>query len=156
MRRQAAGEAVIRTIKLQDNNSYLVLERKVPENLVIQAITSGRADVRLSSAWDAWEGDAMVSVALPLGRPLEQGRLYTFLPMAQSAEAPLAAFVNAPFFAGLDREHLKEAIPLNSLLLDQVALLAASVLMQRPAVRSTSRPPSVSTWLAGERNRGSG
>ncbi len=45
--------------------------------------------------------------------------------MGETVPAPLAGFVNAPFFARLDRRSLDTEIPLNDLLLDQVALLCA-------------------------------
>ena len=48
--------------------------------------------------------------------------------MAASAEAPLPAFVNGPFFSLIDRRGLVEDVPLNELLLNNVAELCADVL----------------------------
>lgn len=112
-------------VVLQDTQRFTVLRRRVPEADVKDAIVRSRADGRVSAGWDRWQGDGEVSVALPAGAPLAQGRMYTFLPMGEDAVAPLAGFVNAPFFARLDRRSLDASIPLNDLLLDQAAALCA-------------------------------
>jgi hypothetical protein len=112
-------------VVLQEAQRFTVLRRRVPEADVKDAIARSRADGRVSAGWDRWQGDGEVSVALPTGDPLSQGRMYTFLPMGEDAVAPLAGFVNAPFFARLDRRSLDATIPLNDLLLDQAAALCA-------------------------------
>ncbi|MCO1593819.1 DUF3883 domain-containing protein [Micromonospora sp. RHAY321] len=124
-------------IRLQDGRTFLLLRRPVSEAAMRTAIESSR----LNSRWARWEGDAEVCVAVPLGEPLDQGRFYTFLPMEEAA--PLPAFVNAPFFAQLDRKSMNAAVPLNDMLLSQVAALCAD------AVRGGSAlPGGVSLDLA--------
>ncbi|MEV0570315.1 DUF3883 domain-containing protein [Dactylosporangium sp. NPDC050588] len=108
-----------------DGTAYLLLRRTVPESEMVRVILQSRNDNGLNSGWERWEGDAEVCVAVPLDRPLEQGRLYTFLPMGVAAPAPMPAFVNAPFFAKLDRESLSFSVPLNDMLLNEVARLCA-------------------------------
>jgi hypothetical protein len=49
--------------------------------------------------------------------------------MGTTAPAPVPAFVNAPFFARLDRRSLDEAVPLNDLLLTEVARLCADAIL---------------------------
>ncbi|MBT8227012.1 MAG: DUF3883 domain-containing protein, partial [Dactylosporangium sp.] len=55
--------------------------------------------------------------------------LYTYLPMGRNARAPLAAHVNAPFFAKLARVNLEQSVPLNDILLDEVATLCVRLLL---------------------------
>ncbi|MFC8849463.1 MULTISPECIES: sacsin N-terminal ATP-binding-like domain-containing protein [unclassified Micromonospora] len=108
-----------------DDGAYLLLRRTVPEAEMTRIIRQSRDANGLNSGWERWRGDAAVCVAVPLDRPVERGRLYTFLPMGEAAQAPMPAFVNAPFFAQLDRRSLSPSIPLNSLLLTEVARLCA-------------------------------
>jgi hypothetical protein len=115
----------VEMVHLQNSQRYLVLRQRVPEALVKDAIGRSRSDGRVSAGWDKWQGDAHVSVAFPLDTDLVQGRLFTFLPMGEATPAPIAGFVNAPFFARLDRRSLDTAIPLNDLLLGQAAQLCA-------------------------------
>ena len=115
-------------IRLQDGSTFLLLRRPVPEAAMLAAIEMSR----LNSRWARWEGDAEVCVAVPLGEPLAQGRFYTFLPMEEAA--PLPAFVNAPFFAQLDRKSMNAAVPLNDMLLSQVAALCADAVRDGSAL----------------------
>ncbi|WP_344648734.1 sacsin N-terminal ATP-binding-like domain-containing protein [Cryptosporangium japonicum] len=115
-----------------DGGTYLLLRRAVPEADMLRVIRQSRDANGLNSGWERWEGDATVCVAVPLDHPVEQGRLYTFLPMGEAAQAPMPAFVNAPFFARLDRRSLSSAIPLNDLLLTEVARLCARAVSDAP------------------------
>lgn len=121
--RPVAGPA--EEVRLQDGSAYLLMRRTVAEAEMIRVIEQSRNEGGLSSGWERWTGDGEVCVAVPLDRPLKHGRLYTFLPMGEDARAPMAAFVNAPFFAQLDRRSLSPSIPLNDLLLTEVARLCA-------------------------------
>ncbi len=118
-------DLAIDEVVLQGTQRFTVLRRRVPEAEMKDAIARSRSDGRVSAGWDRWQGDAEVSVALPADTHLAHGRMYTFLPMGEAAPAPLAGFVNAPFFARLDRRSLDTAIPLNDLLLNQAAALCA-------------------------------
>jgi len=136
-RRESRGRIPMEEVHLQDGEVFHVLHRPVPESMVRAAISESIDAGRLGRAWASWRGDAVVSVALPAGPPLDEGRLYTFLPMGVGAAAPLAAYVHAPFFARLDRQTLKPGVPLNRLLLDQVAELCAD------AASDTGNGPSL-------------
>jgi hypothetical protein len=117
-----------------DGGTYLLLRRIVPEAEMIRIIRQSRDANSLNSGWERWRGAGAVSVAVPLERPLERGRLYTFLPMGETAQAPMPAFVNAPFFAQLDRRSLSPSVPLNDLLLTEVARLCARAVTDAPGV----------------------
>ena len=89
-RREARGGIRMEEVRLQDGEVFRVLQRRVPESMMQAAISESIDAGRLARAWASWRGDAIVSVALPVGAPLAQGRLYTFLPMGKDATAPLA------------------------------------------------------------------
>lgn len=120
-------------LELQDGSRFLVLRRSVPEQAIRGAIADSREEAKLSTGWERWEGTAQVAVALPLHAPLDAGRLYTFLPMGAEAPAPFAGFANAPFFARLDRRALNEDVPLNDLLLTEIAHLCADAVLGQVA-----------------------
>jgi hypothetical protein len=126
--RAGTADVQIEELTLQDGARFTVLRRAVPESAMRAAITASRVEGRLSARWEGWKGDGQVSIAVPVDAPLEAGRLYTFLPMG--ATAPLPAFVNAPFFARLDRLSFEEAVPLNDLLLCEVAHLCADAALR--------------------------
>lgn len=106
--------------------SYAVLERNVGAAEFKASIDRSVAGDRMSDKWLNWTGDVKVSVAVPLdGTPID-GRLYAFLPMGEHATAPLGAHVNAPFFSKLARVDLEETVPLNDLLMNEVADLCAA------------------------------
>lgn len=137
-------------LELQDGSRFLLLRRSIPEDEVQRAIADSRVERQLSTAWERWKGDAQVAVALPLDAPLEDGRLYTFLPMGPRAPAPFSGFVNAPFFARLDRRSLDECVPLNDLLLTHVAHLCADALLRASAGEIELQPEQLIdlvTWI---------
>lgn len=114
---------------LQDGTRYAVLRRTVHEEIVLAAIADSVSSGRLPESWQRWQGDAQVSVAVPLDFELEDGRLFTYLPMAQDAVPPLPALVNAPFFPDVDRRHLQAGVPLNDMWFSQFAELCADALV---------------------------
>lgn len=64
-----------------------------------------------------------MAVALRLDAPLPNGRMYTFLPMADGVPAPFPGHAHAPFFTKLARLDISETVALNAFLLDQLAVL---------------------------------
>ncbi|MFD0274639.1 sacsin N-terminal ATP-binding-like domain-containing protein [Kitasatospora sp. NPDC127111] len=81
----------IEEVALRRGRLKLVLVRSsVPEERVLPAIA---ASGDMGTAWDKWRGSAEVVVAVPVGKPLTRGRLYTFLPMSTTTECPVATAV---------------------------------------------------------------
>lgn len=138
-------------VVLGAGREFMVLNRTVPEEKVLAAIAEGRKRSVLNRSWERWEGDAEVSVGVPLDEPLEQGRLYTFLPMGENTPCPLPAFVNGPFDAAVDRRDLDMDNPLNRLLLDEVAQLCAEAIL-RSTDGSLDLEPSLALDLASWRS----
>jgi hypothetical protein len=91
------------------------------------AIEASRRAGRIGANWIEWKTPPKVSIAVPVEKPTD-GRLYTFLPMDESATAPLGSFVNAPFFSHLNRRDMEGTIPLNSHFLNAVAQICADIL----------------------------
>lgn len=96
---------------------YVVAERTIPHDKIIDVIEKDVAGERLPESWRKWEGDAIVSLAVaPAGEPIA-GRLYNFLPMGSDAVAPLCGYLDAPFYASIDRLKLQQGVDLNTFLL---------------------------------------
>jgi len=122
-------------VRLDDGATYLLLLRTIGEQDFRAQIQFSVDDGKLSEAWIDWSGDATVAVAVPRSGPPINGRMYTFLPMGKRALAPLAAHINAPFFARLARVDLEESVPLNDYLLDEIAVACAQVALDCAAGR---------------------
>jgi len=114
--------------------SFIVAERTIPHSTMLDIIHRDIAAEALPEAWEEWTGDAVVSVAVAAsGEPL-QPRLYNFLPMGEGAEAPFAGYLDAPFFATLDRLRVQEGVEVNAFLQEnarQLALEAAALARAR-------------------------
>ncbi|RWI33316.1 MAG: ATP-binding protein [Mesorhizobium sp.] len=110
--------------------SFIVAEKTVPHQTMLDIIARDIAAEALPQAWEDWTGDAIVSVAVALdGDPLEP-RLYNFLPMGEGAKAPFSGYLDAPFFATLDRLRVQGGVEVNTFLLNtarQLALDAAAL-----------------------------
>ena len=122
-------EVAISKVDLGPAGQYLVADKTVDADAFDEAIERSIAGDKISDGWRDWQGQAHVSIAVPLDAELETGRLYTYLPMGPDASAPLPAHVNAPFFAKLARVDLEESVPVNDMLLDEIAELCARLLL---------------------------
>ena len=131
---------------------FLVASREVPHERFMAAITASIEASKLDVSWGDWQGDAWVSIAVPLGRgdsAEPPDRLYCYLPMGQAARAPLPCHVNAPFAVKLSREGLVTDVPLNDLLYEALADTAASAalsLREHPEARTLI--PDLISWDA--------
>lgn len=116
---------------------FLMAQRALPEERVRSVIEADVASGHLPEAWLAWQGDAVISLAVAdRGSPVA-GRLYTFLPMGKDAAAPLAGHLDAPFCASIDRLRLQSGVDLNALLWQSAKRLA---LQAAKAARDTLPP----------------
>lgn len=126
------ADITVARVSLSDTDTYLIAEKAVPPATFADAIARSIAGDHISERWADWTTEAHVAVAVRLDAELDAGRLYTYLPMGEEAHAPLPAHVNAPFFAKLARVNLEQSVPLNDMLLDQVAELCARLLLAAP------------------------
>ena len=106
---------------------WLVATRRVAPDRIRDAVKRSLAQEAGLKRWLNWEGDAVVSLAVPLeGGGLKSARLYNFLPMGPESEAPLFGHLDAPFFTAIDRRRAKLDLPLNVELMNAAAEAAAA------------------------------
>lgn len=128
VRSHSSGLSILR-IDLGEAGRFVLAQRVVDPDEFRSSIDASIETERISDAWREWEGEARVSVAVPVDDNINEGNIYTFLPMGPNARAPIAAHVDAPFFSKLARIDFEEGIPLNDFLLDQVADLCAETIL---------------------------
>lgn len=147
---------VVNEVDLGDGGCFLVAEKLVDGDAFRAAIDASVAAERISEGWTDWQGEVRVGVAAPLDEDLASGRLYTFLPMGDQALAPFPGHVNAPFFANLARISFEDSVPLNDFLLDEVAVLSASLVLAAGAGTIELPPITIAdllSWRAPEHDR---
>ena len=104
--------------------TYIVAQHAIPEATVKAVISRDITAEKLPESWSSWEGDAFLSLAVVADGPPVTGRLYNFLPMGGDAIAPLAAHLDAPFFANINRLGLQVGVELNDMFLKRALNLA--------------------------------
>ena len=116
-------------VELGVGQRYLCLSKHVERASFLAAIEASIAATLVDKSWRDWQGEPVVSVAVPLGDAGDgDSRLYCFLPMGPAANGPIAGHVNAPFAVSLARDGLIRGAPLNDFLLDTAAdIVAAAV-----------------------------
>lgn len=103
---------------------YVVAERTIPHDEILAVIKEDVAGERLPESWCTWEGDAVVALAVAPASATIVGRLFNFLPMGSDAVAPLDGYLDAPFYASIDRLKLQQGVDLNTFLLRHCRELA--------------------------------
>ncbi|MFF3896865.1 sacsin N-terminal ATP-binding-like domain-containing protein [Streptomyces sp. NPDC001812] len=111
----------IQQITLRRRTHLIMVTAAVDRERAHEAIAAGVESGPLTDDWQSLGDSAVVSVAVPVGEPLERGRLYTFLPMGSQVTCPVRGFLNAPFHTDVSRRTMAEATQWNNLLLDTVA-----------------------------------
>jgi hypothetical protein len=121
--------------------SFIVAEKTVPHATMLEIIQRDVATEALPDAWEEWTGDAIVSVAVAAGGDPPKPRLYNFLPMGEGAVAPFAGYLDAPFFATVDRLRVQGGVEVNTFLLESARQLAldAAALARTCLPRSEAR-----------------
>jgi hypothetical protein len=142
------ARSTLTEVTLGDEGRYLVAERIVESADFHEAIAQSVESNRINEGWSDWKTEARVGIGLSLDESISTGRLYTFLPMGEHAQAPLPAHVNAPFFAKLARVDFEASVPLNDFLLDEVASLAAAVVLGATMGTVTVAPTVVGDLLS--------
>lgn len=137
----------ISQVDLGPQGRFLCATRIVPDAEMANAIETSIADREVDKKWADWKGETKVSIAFSLDRPV-QGRLYTFLPMAADASSPVAGHAHAPFFTKLARKHISDAVALNDLLLDELAVLSRDLLFELVALRPEQVPRGITVDVA--------
>jgi len=110
-------------VDVGEGRRFLLVRCQVDKGRVLEAVEASISErVQQLKRWRDWKGEPVVSVAVGLTRgAVTQGRLYNFLPMGEEAEAPLVGYLDAPFFAGIDRRDADLDLPLNETLMEAAA-----------------------------------
>lgn len=127
----AAKPITLHEVELDGGAPFLVLRSVLPKEEVLQAVNESIPFAPTLKRWLEWKGDAVVSVAVGLSdKAVRTARFFNFLPMDETSVAPVHGYIDAPFFADIDRRSMKPELPLNRYLLDSAAeACAAAALM---------------------------
>ena len=89
----------VRVGEVGEDRRFLVVQRRVDKARVLDAVKRSVPRAPQIKRWLEWKGEPTVSVAVGLSPgALAAGRLYNFLPMGNTAVAPLHGHLDAPFF----------------------------------------------------------
>lgn len=130
-----------------DGRDYLLARSALAKSPLLEAIKASLQAAPPLKRWLDWQGEAIVSVAVPINGNGTAGRLFNFMPMTENAIAPIGGHIDAPFFADIDRRSMKPDLPLNKFLLEAAArtcALAATTVVEG----GIDMPPSVVVDLA--------
>ncbi|KES07811.1 hypothetical protein BU52_07760 [Streptomyces toyocaensis] len=140
----------VREVDLAGAGRYLLARRTLDPDALSGAISRSVHAREIDAAWESWDAEAWVAVALRLDEPLTHGRMYTFLPMAEGVRAPFPGHAHAPFFTKLARLDISEAVTLNAFLLDQLAVLTVElgrrIRAQTPHLRAADLVLDLMCW----------
>lgn len=144
----------VRIVDLAECGRYLSASRVVASEQLQQELSAAVEAKELEESWLEWRDDAIVTAAVRVDAALEEGRLYTYLPM--EALAPFAGHFNAPFYARLDRRDIDKRLKLNMLLLDvgaQACRLVAEAIAARNDVSLAGAAVDFFAWEPTEASR---
>jgi hypothetical protein len=140
----------VREVDLAGAGRYLLARLTLDAQALSEAVSRSVQAHEIDAAWENWNAEAWVAVALRLDEPLTHGRMYTFLPMAEGVHAPFPGHAHAPFFTKLARLDISETVALNAFLLDQIALLTVElgrrIRSQAPHLRAADLVLDLMCW----------
>lgn len=111
------------------SGKYFVAAHQVPETKVKEAIEDSISKNQLHAGWRDWTGNGDLALAVRLDEGSVTPTLYTYLPMADDATAPFNGYLNAAFYAKLDRRRIEADITLNRLYFSQAFHLCARTIL---------------------------
>jgi hypothetical protein len=111
-------------VTVDEQQRFFVVSRDVDPAALEAALRESVDAELLNSKWLDWTTPTHVAAAVPRDSAVEDGRLYTYLPMGPESAAPLPGHLHAPFHTDFARRSLIRDHPLNSMLFDVVAALA--------------------------------
>ncbi|MGW7382857.1 sacsin N-terminal ATP-binding-like domain-containing protein [Streptomyces sp. NPDC054794] len=113
----------ITEVDLNEAGRYLLARRSVAADTLHTAIERSISGDEIHKKWRNWQGDTWVGIALRLDRDLDDGLMYTFLPMGTETPSRFPGHAHAPFFTKMARLHLNDSVALNDFLFDELAAL---------------------------------
>ena len=110
-----------------EDKRFLVVRHEVNKERLQRAVERSIHRVPQLKRWLNWKGQPVVSVAVGLSPDaVTEGRLYNFLPMGEEAASPLLGYLDAPFFADINRRNADLELPLNKTLIEAAAEACAA------------------------------
>ena len=114
-------------VDVGEGRRFLVVRREVDKDRVRGAVERSIPAAPQLKRWLNWKGVPVVSVAVGLSTSVvTTSRLYNFLPMGSGAVSPITGYVDAPFFAEIDRRNADLSLPLNKTLMEAAAETCAA------------------------------
>ena len=115
-------------VDVGEGRRFLVVRREVDKQRVLDAVERSIPAAPQLKRWLNWKGAPAVSVAVGLSTAaVTKGRLYNFLPMGEEAASPFIGYLDAPFFADINRRDADLDLPLNETLMQAAAETCAAV-----------------------------
>ena len=141
-------------IDIGEGRRFLVVRREVDKERVRNAVERSIPSAPQLKRWLNWKGQPVVSVAVGLSTAaVTKGRLYNFLPMGQDAASPFIGYLDAPFFADIDRRDADLELPLNSTLMEagaETCVAAALSIVERDMAIPAQAVFDLFTWIGEE------
>lgn len=114
-------------VDVGEGRRFLVVRREVDKQRVLEAVERSIPTAPQLKRWLNWKGAPVVSVAVGISTAaVAKGRLYNFLPMGEEADSPILGYLDAPFFADIDRRDADLDLPLNETLMEAAAETCAA------------------------------
>lgn len=110
------------------NARFVAAHWDIDDQLFRQALHASLEREEIPESWRDWDGIARISIAVPLGAPLEMGRLYCFLPLGAEGKAPFCGYINANFYTKMDRRTVDVSIGLNEFFMRTAAWLSCQLI----------------------------
>ena len=117
-------------VDIGDGRRFLVVQQELDKQRVLEAVGNSVPTAPQLKQWLNWKGTPIVSVAVGLSTTaVVKGRLYNFLPMGEEAACPFLGYLDAPFFADIDRRNTDLDLPLNATLMTAAAETCAAAVL---------------------------
>ena len=114
-------------VDVGEGRRFLVVRREVDKQRVLEAVERSIPTAPQLKRWLNWKGAPVVSVAVGMSTAaVAKGRLYNFLPMGEEAASPILGYIDAPFFADIDRRDADLDLPLNETMMEAAAETCAA------------------------------
>ena len=114
-------------VDVGEGRRFLLVRRELDKERVLGAVERSILAAPQLKRWLNWKGAPVVSVAVGLSTAaVMKGRLYNFLPMGDEATSPFLGYLDAPFFADIDRRDADLDLPLNETLMEAAAETCAA------------------------------
>ena len=118
-------------VKLESGDRFIVVRMVLPKQKILRAVRDSIPYAPTLERWVDWKDDAVVSIAVGASaQTVTTARMFNFLPMDSESPVPIHGYLNAPFFADIDRRSINHDLPLNRYLLEAAAEACAAAALK--------------------------